>query len=71
MKNRLTLDPSALPTDVTLRLSTHGWLQRCAWASGMGFSLLASTAAAAPFGSAQYFQSRGVTAANPGAPVPT
>ncbi|WP_428382606.1 filamentous haemagglutinin family protein [Nevskia ramosa] len=71
MKNRLTLDPSAFPTDVTLRLSTHGWLQRCAWASGMGFSLLASTAAAAPFGSAQYFQSRGVTAANPGAPVPT
>ncbi|WP_293389044.1 filamentous haemagglutinin family protein [Nevskia sp.] len=75
MKNRLTLDPSVpvqtIGTDVTLRLSTRGWLQRCAWASGMGFSLLAGSAAAAPFGSAQYFQSRGVTAANPGAPVPT
>lgn len=71
MKARPNLDPSAIPTDVTLRLSTRGWLQRCAWASGMGFSLLAGSAVAAPFGSAQYFQSRGVTAANPGAPVPT
>uniref|UniRef100_UPI0025E8BFAB filamentous hemagglutinin N-terminal domain-containing protein n=1 Tax=uncultured Nevskia sp. TaxID=228950 RepID=UPI0025E8BFAB len=60
-----------MPADVALRLSTRGWLQRCAWASGMGFSLLAGSAVAAPFGSAQYFQSRGVTPANPGAPVPT
>ncbi|MDP3294491.1 MAG: filamentous hemagglutinin N-terminal domain-containing protein [Nevskia sp.] len=67
MKNRLK---PATPLAVQ-RLSTRGWLQRCAWASGMGFSLVAGSATAAPFGSAQYFQSRGVSAANPGAPLPS
>ena len=71
MKNRLAVDPLSSAPELALRLSPRGWLQRCAWVSGMGFTLLAGTATAAPFGSAQYFQGRGVTAANPGAPTPT